>query len=201
MPFSPPGGGGAGASSKECQGYRLVEPWWHSQGHQTATVFVDGTDSTARLQHTFVAGESLSLITKIIRECQESRAGVLNEKTMWDSATRSRVDNPKFVAKYAGFCNKDEDGDFVTDAVEFIEFVQANVLEPLADRFESVTYFLKRKAGKVPSKYTSYDDFKKDLDAFEFTLLSLAEPSVLARLAYIEQFMHKQQEAGVFKEV
>ena len=43
-----------------------------------------------------------------------------------------------------------------------------------------------------------YEDFKKELDAFEFTM---AEPSVLARLAYIEQFMIKQQQAGVFKEL
>jgi hypothetical protein len=190
--------GDAAASSKECQGCQLVEPWCRGGTAKgiTATVFVDGTDSTARLQHTFVAGESLSLITKTIRERQESRAGVLHEKTMWDSSTRSRVDNPRFTAKYAGFCNKD--GDVVTDAVEFVAFVQTNVLEPLADCFESVTYFLKRQAGKVPSNYTSYDDFKKELDSFEFTL---AEPSVLARLAYIEQFMHKQQQAGVFKEV
>ena len=161
-------------------------------------MIVDGTDSTARLQHTYVAGESLSLITKTIRECQDARAGVLHEKSMWDSASRSRVDNPKFHSKFAGFCNKDEDGDFVTDAIEFVSFVHKNVLEPLADNFESVTYFLKREAGKVPDRYTSYEDFKKELDAFEFTL---AEPSVLARLAYIEQFMVKQQQAGIFKEL
>ena len=104
-----------------------------------------------RLQHTYVAGESLSLITKTVRECQDVRAGVLHEKTMWDSASRSRVENPKFQAKFAGFCNKDEDGDFVTDAVKFVSFVHTNVLMPLADHFESVTYFLKREAGKVPT--------------------------------------------------
>ena len=82
--------------------------------------------------------------------------------------------------------------------MEFVDFVHTNVLVPLADNFESVTYFLKREAGKVPSKYTSYEEFKKELDAFEFTM---AEPSVLARLAYIEQFMLKQQQAGVFKEL
>eukprot|EP00966_Prymnesium_polylepis_P115836 2677694-Prymnesium_polylepis.1 len=43
-----------------------------------------------------------------------------------------------------------------------------------------------------PARCTSFD-FKKELDSFEFTL---AELSVLARLAYIEQFMHKQQQAG-----
>ena len=53
-------------------------------------------------------------------------------------------------------------------------------------------------AGKVPSKYTSYEEFKTELNAFEFTF---AEPSVLARLAYIEQLMVKQQQAGVFKEL
>eukprot|EP00966_Prymnesium_polylepis_P079542 1843701-Prymnesium_polylepis.1 len=153
MPFSPPGGGTpAPPPAKAPKAASSSSPV------QGITAFVDGTDSTARLQHTFVAGESLSLITKTIRECQESRAGVeLHEKTMWDTATRSRVENPRFVAKYAGFCNTDEDGDFVTDAVEFVEFVHTNVLAPLATHFESVTYFLKRKAGKVPSKYTSYE--------------------------------------------
>ena len=53
----------------------------------------------------------------------------------------------------------------MTDAVEFVSFVHTNVLGPLADNFESVTYFLKREAGKVPSKYTSYEEFKKELDA------------------------------------
>eukprot|EP00966_Prymnesium_polylepis_P100731 2333174-Prymnesium_polylepis.1 len=67
------------------------------------------------MQHTFVAGESLSMITKAMREYQDNRAGVIHEKTIWDSATRSRVENPRFVAKYAGFCNKDEDGEFVTE--------------------------------------------------------------------------------------
>ena len=152
----------------------------------------------------YVAGESLSLITnKTIRECQDARAGVLHEKAMWDSASRSRVENPKFQAKFAGFCNNDEDGDFVTDAVEFVAFIHTNVLLPrAADNFESVKYFLKREAGKVPSRYTSYEDFKKELDSFEFTM---AKPSVLARLTYIdidiEQFMLKQQQAGVFKEL
>ena len=187
----------ADACSQVCQGEKLVQSKFTCEGH-TATMIVDGTDSTARLQHTYVAGESLSLITKSIRDCQDARAGVLHEKSMWDSASRSRVENPKFQTKFAGFCNKDEDGDFVTDAVEFVGFVHKNVLEPLADNFESITYFLKREAGKVPDKYTSYEDFKKELDAFEFTL---AEPSVLARLAYIEQFMVKQQQAGVFKEL
>ena len=161
-------------------------------------MFVDGTDSTAKLQHSYIAGESLALITKTIRSCQDAKVGVLHEKTMWDSSSKSRVENPKYQAKYAGFCNKDEDGDFVTDAVEFVDYVQTHVLNPLADNFESVTYFLKREAGKVPSKYSSYEEFKTELDAFEFTI---AEPSVLARLAYIEQFMLRQQQAGVFKDL
>eukprot|EP00966_Prymnesium_polylepis_P248101 5737103-Prymnesium_polylepis.1 len=114
------------------------------------------------------------MVTKEVCECQDNRAGVLHEKTVWDSATRSHVQNPRFVAKYAGFCNKDEDGEFVTDAVDFVEFVHTNVRLPLADRFGSVTYFLKRKAGKVPSKFTSSEEFKAELDTFEFTL---AEPS------------------------
>ena len=199
MPFTPPGLQSAWQTPapKSAKAKSSSSPSSPAKGI-TATLIVDGTDSTARLQHTYVAGESLSLITKSIRDCQDARAGVLHEKSMWDSASRSRVENPKFQTKFAGFCNKDEDGDFVTDAVEFVGFVHKNVLEPLADNFESITYFLKREAGKVPDKYTSYEDFKKELDAFEFTL---AEPSVLARLAYIEQFMIKQQQAGVFKEL
>ena len=57
---------------------------------------------------------------------------------------------------------------------------------------------LRPSLGKVPTRYSSYEDFKKELDAFEFTV---AEPSVLARLAYIEQFLIKQQQAGVFREL
>ena len=53
------------------------------------------------MQHTYVAGEALSLITKSIRECQDARAGVLHEKTIWDSSSRSRIENPRFQAKYA----------------------------------------------------------------------------------------------------
>ena len=195
MPFHPPGA--STPAAKAAKSSSASSPRSAAKGI-TATVFVDGTDSTARLQHTYVAGESLSLITKSIRDCQDARAGVLHERTLWCSSTRSRVDNPRFQAKFAGFCNKDEDGDFVTDALEFVDFVHTNVLVPLADNFESVTYFLKREAGKVPSKYTSYEEFKKELDAFEFTM---AEPSVLARLAYIDQFMLKQQQAGGFKEL
>ena len=179
MPFVPPGGAFSPPAAKAAKSTGASSPGAAGKGI-TATIFVDGTESIARLQHTYVAGESLALITKSIRECQDARAGVLHEKTLWDSSTRSRVENPRFHAKFAGFCNKDEDGDFVTDAVEFVSFVHTNVLEPLAEHFESVTYFLKREAGKVPSKYTSYEEFKKELDAFEF---KLAEPSVLARLA------------------
>ena len=198
-PFSPPGlrAGHSAPVPKAPKANSSSSPGSTAKGI-TATVFVDGTDATARLQHTYVAGDSLAQITKSVRDCQDSRAGVLHEKTIWCSSTRSRVENPKFQAKYAGFCNKDEDGEFVTDAVEFVSFIHTNVLLPNADNFESVTYFLKREAGKVPTRYSSYEEFKKELDAFEFTL---AEPSVLARLAYIEQFLMRQQQAGVFKDL
>ena len=107
MPFSPPGAY-ATPAAKRAKASNSSSPGAAAKGI-TATVFVDGTDSTARLQHSFVAGESLSLITKTIRECQDARAGVLHEKTMWDSGSRSRVENPKFQAKFAGFCNEDEE--------------------------------------------------------------------------------------------
>ena len=197
--FAPPGlrAAHSGPAPKSPKANSASSPGAAAKGI-TATLFVDGTDSTARLQHTYVAGESLALISKTIRECQDAKAGVLHDKTMWCSSTKARIENPKYQAKYAGFCNKDEDGDLLTDAVDFVDYVHTNVLDPLADHFESVTYFLKRAAGKVPSKYSSYGEFKMELDAFEFTV---AQPSVLARLAYIEQFLLQQQQAGVFKEL
>ena len=198
-PFTPPGlrAAHSGPAQKSAKANSSSSPSTAAKGI-TATLYVDGTESIARLQHTYIAGESLSLITKSVRECQDARAGVLHEKTMWDSASRTRVENPRFQAKFAGLCNKDEDGDVVTDVGEFVSYVHTHVLVPLEEHFESVTYFLKREAGKVPSRYISYEDFKKELDEFDFTL---AEPSVLARLAYIEQFLLKQQQAGVFKEI
>ena len=98
MPFTPPGlRAHTGPAPTSAKSNSSSSPGAAAKGI-TATVFVDGTDSTARLQHTYVAGESLSLITKSIRDCQDARAGVLHEKSMWDSASRSRVENPKFQA-------------------------------------------------------------------------------------------------------
>ena len=126
----------------------------------------------------------------------DAKAGVLHEKTKWDSLSKCRVENTQFQAKYSGFCNKDEDGDIVTDPIEFVNYVQTNVLTPLQGELEPITYFLKREAGKVPSKYTSFEEFKQQLDEINFTI---AEPSMLSRVAYIEKFLQEQQEAGVFK--
>eukprot|EP00966_Prymnesium_polylepis_P218307 5052834-Prymnesium_polylepis.1 len=100
MPFTPPGPFFSTPAPKAAKAKASSSPSSPAKGI-TATVFVDGTDSTARLQHSYVAGESLSLITKTIRECQDARAGVLHEKKMWDSSSRSRVENPRFQAKFA----------------------------------------------------------------------------------------------------
>ena len=193
MPFTPPGSRQP-AANKSAKSTTQSSPS-EAKGI-TATVFVDGPENIARLQHKFIAGESLSIITKAVRDCQDDGVGMLHEKTLWDSAAKARVENPKFSSKYAGLCNRDEQGEFITDVHEFIETVNSRVLVPCADHFASVTYFLKKEVGKVPFKTTSFDDFMKQLKEYEFATV---EPSVIARLTYIEDFFKEQAAAGVFK--
>ena len=95
--------------------------------------------------------------------------GMLHEKTMWDSAAKARVENPRFTSKFAGLCSKDQDGEFITDVKEFIDTVNSRVLLPCADHFASVTYFLKQEVGKVPFKTVSFEEFKEKVDSYEFT--------------------------------
>eukprot|EP00966_Prymnesium_polylepis_P265296 6128928-Prymnesium_polylepis.1 len=194
MPFTPPGSKQPAAANKSAKSTSSSSPS-HAKGID-ATVFVDGPENTARLQHKFIAGESLSVITKAVRDCQDDGVGTIHEKTIWDSAAKARVDNPRFSSKYAGLCNKDENGEFITDVHAFIEAVNTTVLLPCADHFASITYFLKREIGKVPYKTTSFEDFKEQLKDFEFKPV---EPSVIARLTYIEEFLKEQAAAGVFK--
>eukprot|EP00966_Prymnesium_polylepis_P210897 4884027-Prymnesium_polylepis.1 len=121
---------------------------------------------------------------------------MLHENTKWDSVAKARVENPKFLSKYAGLCNKDEAGECITDVKEFIEAVNCKVLLPCADNFASVTYFLKQEVGKVPFRTVSFDEFKEKLDSYEFAAV---EPSIISRLTYIEDFLKEQSAAGVFK--
>ena len=193
MPFTPPG-------SKQPSSNKSAKSTGSSNLSQAkgidATVFVDGPENIARLQHKFIAGESLCLITKAVRDCQDDGVGMIHEKTMWDSAAKARVENPKFTSKYAGLCNRDEQGEFITDVHEFIDTVNTRVLLPCADHFASVTYFLKKEVGKVPFKTTSFEEFKEQVKDYEFKPV---EPSVISRLTYIEDFLKEQAAAGVFK--
>ena len=98
---------------------------------------------------------------------------------------------------YAGLCNRDESGEFITDVDAFIEAVNTTVLLPCADHFASVTYFLKKEVGKVPR--TRPPPSRSSRSSSRSTEFKPVEPSVLSRLTYIEDFLKEQAAAGVFK--
>ena len=189
MGFSTPGGESSNKAGKAAADSSPNRPSANAPKPLTCTLYVNGPENYARMQHSFVKGEGMKALAATKREVVDAQVAFLHEKQVWDSSEKKAVDNPRYRAKYEGLCNLDSDGAMITNVKVFCEYINTNIFDRHKDIIDSVTFFLLPAPGQVPAKWNNAGDFFTELEKYEFP--AEGTPDVLSRLKNLEEWAMK----------
>ena len=119
MGFSTPGGEPSNKAGKAAADSSPNRPSVSAPKPLTCTLYVNGPENYARMQHSFVKGEGMKALAATKREVVDAQVGFIHDKQTWDRNEKKAVDNPRYVAKYDGLCNLDSDGAMITNVQAF----------------------------------------------------------------------------------